>query len=1070
MIYPPRAYYCSNVSNQSAQALEEDVRAPASRRAASTGGIGLSSVSSNDNDQRSYSPSSQAWEPGMPLPPPPPGPPPAGNRSQSMSRTFGNASLSSRGSDPSDGSETMMAAPAPRRPVQHGTRLGPIPPTPAGWIDDDARHAARSPMPNGLSLDTSSVPKQSSDGEMSRVATMARHELGQRGIRERRIEGRVRSEGLQVMRSAVEPRSTPWSTPSKSDAPAPPDLVLPSNHGSISRRRAVRKSPQLDRKFHSPRSPGDGVFGRVSSSSQSKTKGQLNGSESPAGGRAPQASANTPPFSPSIEGLDNQSSKSQPHDATSKALPTPPTQRNGEDSFAHGSAGLTIFANSNDRPVSHILHAPNEDMKLQPLSPSRTPSDAPKPSKISQPSEADDFATASIDRHKKFIEHEMNATDDRERLELFSAFIINESRLRRDRYSSAFDSMAGEIFDLTRDIWRPYNGGRCSTTPTGPLDSQHDRQNHDVKNTSSMGSSCNPTPRDEMDSSSNQVRTRDGQSWSGYQPVLSPIPSMAMSAVPDDEDSRGRSASRWWEASINGSLGHGSRIERTKRESKYMGVPKEAREGLQWHSDTASLSNGGVAGPSDSTSSSYGLNEYPPEKTGWHDQIEPSVAPSPQATGYLRSTPNTPDPYKLDISRLVTLPPPYPRHHPALNNNHPELASIRTNLRLLNDREGLANVRMSHREKLTATSQRDVEATENRRIHLRSRIQDQIKEGAMSFAQAAKAEADFEALETRKISERAQSDYHAFEKDVFGPLQALYSKNILKANTSIDHLKSGLFKDAQSSDPTSTQVEGDEEPELLEKLTLLKWFFEAREHLHIELFEMEKERSEYYKNVVVVPYRLAGSEDKAYDAEQFFFRDNRDRKLEFEKQAVQRFEDVLSVIEENVTRGVEDQLSAFWDIAPGLLATVQKVPQNLSNLDILIPTQEYAENLSYYDFPAQYLHSLLIHAEKSAYQFIESQTNLLCLLHEVKNCVMIAGSRLLEMQRQLAGEDFSSVEREMKAVRDHEERRLTDDLKEKVALVEGQWGEALGKGLEDCKHRVKLFLVEQGGWDDNLQE
>ena len=1027
-------------------------------------------MSSKNNDQRSHSPSSQAWEPGMPLPPPPPGPPPAENRSQSMSRTFGNTSLSSYSTDSSVGSDTAMAAPAPRRPVQHGTRLGPIPPTPAGWIDDDARHAVRSPMANGLSLDTSSVPKESSDGEMSRAATLARHELGQRGIRERRIEGRVRSEGQQVMRSAIEPRSNPWLKSAKSDAPGPPDLVLTSNHGSISRRRAVRKSPQLDRKFHSPRSPEEGTLGRGSSSSHSEIKTQLNGSGSPGSGQTPEPPATTPSFSPSVEGLGNHASKSQPYDASSKALPTPPTQRNREGNPGYDSAELAILASSNDRPVSHILHAPNEEMKLQPLNPSRTPSDVAKPSKTTQPSEVDGFALASIDRHKKFIEHEMKAIDDRERLELFSAFIINESRLRRDRYSSAFDSMAGEIFDLTRDMWRSYNGGRRSTTPTGPLDSQHDRQNHDLKSSLSMDSSCNFTPRVEIDSPNNQVRARDGQSWSGYQPVLSPIPSMAMSAVPDDEDSRGRSASRWWEASINGSLGHGLRIERTKRESKYMGVPKEVREGLQWHSDITSQSNGGIEGPSGSTSSSYGPNDYPPEKSGWHSQIEPSNTPSSQAIGYLRSTPNTPDPYKLDISRLVTLPPPYPRHHPALNNNHPELASIRTNLRVLNDREDLADVRRSHREKLAITSQQDVEATENRCLHLRSRIQDQIKEGVISFAQAAKAEADFEALESRKISERAQSDYHTFEKDVFSPLQAHYSKNILKANTSIDHLKSGLFKDAQSSDPTSTQVEGDEQPELLEKLTLLKWFFEAREHLHTELFEMEKERSEYYKNVVIAPYRLAGSEDKVHEAEQFFFRDNRDRKLEFEKQAVHRFEDILSVVEENVTRGVEDQLSAFWDIAPGLLATVQKVPQNLSNLDILIPSQDYAENSSYYDFPTQYLYSLLVHAEKSAYQFIESQTNLLCLLHEVKNCVMVAGSRLLEMQRQLAGEDHISVEREMKAARDHEERRLTDDLKEKVALVEGQWGEALGKGLEDCKHRVRLFLVEEGGWDDNLQD
>ena len=998
----------------------------------------------------------------MPLPPPPPGPPPTGNRSQSMNRTFDNPSLSTRRTGFANASENAVAAPAPRRPIQHGTRLGPVPPTPAGWIDDDARQINGSPMTVGLSLDTSSAQNPSSGSEMSRAATLARHEHRHRGIRERRNEGRASNEGGQDVKSAIEPRNNPWSKIARSDAPAPQDLVLTSNHGSISRRRAIRKSPHFDKKFNSPRSPGIGTIGKAPPTSHSKAKDKLDDLDSPAKRYAPEPLTTTPPFSPLPGSSDTHAHKAALCTSSSKALPTPPMQRSEED-----------FSIKN-RPVSHILHAPNEDMELQPLSPSKSLSDVPNSSMLAKGHEGDHFAKSSIDRHRKFIELEMNATDDRERLELFSAFIINESRLRRDRYSSAFDSMAGEIFDLTRDLWRSYNSGRRSTTPTAPADSQHDGRNEELRSiVSTVDSECNFTPSSEIDSASStgtQPRARDGQLWSGYQPVLSPIPSMAMSVVPDDQDSRGRSASRWWEASINGSTGQGIRIERTKRESKYMGVPKEVREGLQWHSSAMFQSNGGIAGPSDSPPSIFGPNEYPPEKAGWHDQYGSSAVPSCQASDYLKSTPNTPESYKLDISRLVTLPPPYPRHHPAVNNNHPELASIRTNLRLLNDREGLEHIKQSYRERLADTSRRERDAIENRRLHLRSRIQDQIREGIMSFAQAAKAEADFEASESRGSSERAQADYQIFEKEVFNPLHALYSENILKATTSIDHLKSSLFKDAQSSDPTTTQVEGDEQPELLEKLTLLKWFFEVREQLHVEFFELEGERSEQYKNVVVVPYRLASNEEKVHEAEQFFYNDRRERKLDFEKQTICRFEEFLSAIEENVTRGVEDQLSAFWDIAPGLLATVQKVPQDLAGLDVLIPSQEYVENPSYYKFPTQYLYSLLAHAEKSTYQFIESQTNLLCLLHEVKNCVMIAGSRLLEMQRQLEGEDYGSVDREMKAVRNLEERRLTDDLKEKVALVEGQWGEALGKGLEDCKDRVKLFLAEQGGWDDNLEE
>ena len=176
----------------------------------------------------------------------------------------------------------------------------------------------------------------------------------------------------------------------------------------------------------------------------------------------------------------------------------------------------------------------------------------------------------------------------------------------------------------------------------------------------------------------------------------------------------------------------------------------------------------------------------------------------------------------------------------------------------------------------------------------------------------------------------------------------------------------------------------------------------------------------------------------------------------------------MNVIEQNVTRGVETQLSAFWDIAPGLLAIVQQVPRNLQGFGVLVPPQEYEETPAYHDFPLQYLYTLLAHAGRSAYQFIESQINLLCLLHEVKTGVMTAGSRLLETQRLLEGEDLAGVNQEMKAIRADEERRLTDDLKEKVGEVERQWKEALGKGLEDCKERVKAFLEESGGWEEGL--
>jgi hypothetical protein len=118
----------------------------------------------------------------------------------------------------------------------------------------------------------------------------------------------------------------------------------------------------------------------------------------------------------------------------------------------------------------------------------------------------------------------------------------------------------------------------------------------------------------------------------------------------------------------------------------------------------------------------------------------------------------------------------------------------------------------------------------------------------------------------------------------------------------------------------------------------------------------------------------------------------------------------------------------------------------------------------------QYLYSLMGHCEKSTYQFIESQTNLLCLLHEVKSGVTIANCRLMKTQRVAQGEDEDEVERELRAVEKDEEVRLTDDLKEKVRCVEELWSSALGAELTGVKDRIRRFLVEQGGWDDEASE
>jgi hypothetical protein len=870
------------------------------------------------------------------------------------------------------------------------------------------------------------------------------------GIRERRSESRA-------ARERIEPSNNPWAQDLEISSTKPANLDLETG---LSRRGAITKGTPRSGGIRSPRSAH-----LVDEPGSSNSTPRMIAHH----GAAP-VSAPTPPFSPGTETPD----RLYPHKAVaslpSKALPTPPICTYGDED----GSSLTIESGVANRPVSHMSNQTTPRLDESNI---HTP----------KPAARDVFAQAAMARHQTFIEKESAAETDQDRLDLFAEFIVTESRIRRDRYSGAFDAMAGDIVDLTRDLWRSYGTtGRRSATPSAQVtpsilsgrrsqasvagESPDTRPSVSVPTTaaspaSSMG---NFTPHTEpaSPSSVSSQKARD-MSWNNnYHPSLSPIPSMAMSTIPDEEGSRGRSASRWWESEDSSVGGGGRRVERSKRESKYMSLQKDARESLQWAGEDQHT-------PKQQASSSsrlrYSADEYPPEKVGMHEDAE--HLQHEKSHGYYQpSTPAKPDPRKLDVSRLVTLPPSYPRHHPAVNNSHPDLASIRSGLRSISDLEEVKNTKGTFVTKIDARKEQESTSLSERRAELRYNIQDNVRAGVMTFADAANAESDFDRREHQRAQGVVQWIFDTFQTEVANPLHAMFCERITKVSASMEHLRGRLSSEAQDTNPNQTQEEGDEKPELLEILTLLKWLFEAREILHKEMFELENERNDLYRDIIVLPYIQAKNDQKVNEATSFFQRDAQDRRVAFEKDILKRYEDVMAVIEQNVTRGVEAQLSAFWDIAPDLLAIVQQVPLRLHNFEVLVPPQEYEETPAYHDFPLQYLYSLLAHAGRSAYQFIESQINLLCLLHEVKTGVMIAGSRLLETQRLLEGEDLAGVDQEMKAIRADEERRLTDDLKEKVGLVESQWNEALGQGFEECKTRVESYLVEQGGWDDSLRE
>lgn len=207
-------------------------RAPAARRAASTGHMFPATSSSSSphrpvptNDSGRSSPEGASWRPGMPLPGPPPGPPPPGARSQSLNRFPATSSRSN-----SVTSEQESSTPPPqRRAAAQPSTLGPVPPTPADWNDnDDLETAIRSIEQAHGSHISSYQPLRINTGAIHDSTTQrpSRRDASTDGLRERRSKSRAAREGSSS--NVMSPIS---------DDSRPSDFVASTSSGSISQRR-----------------------------------------------------------------------------------------------------------------------------------------------------------------------------------------------------------------------------------------------------------------------------------------------------------------------------------------------------------------------------------------------------------------------------------------------------------------------------------------------------------------------------------------------------------------------------------------------------------------------------------------------------------------------------------------------------------------------------------------------------------------------------------------------------------------------------------------------------------------
>lgn len=648
--------------------------------------------------------------------------------------------------------------------------------------------------------------------------------------------------------------------------------------------------------------------------------------------------------------------------------------------------------------------------------------------------ESNAFILEANHRHHSFLLRESQANTDLERLQLFTEFIVKEAQIRRQRYPAPFVEGTFDASDSKQRLFAENAEDGDMETPalSGDKDELADE-----------GAAVDLSQRS------------DTLWWKDYRPALSPIASMSN----DEISSRGRTASRWWQSQTGSETDGGTKkMKRTKRESKYMGLSALSLEEVLSEGATPTIID-----ETYQTGDTYPDDKANPEAFGVY-QVEPGARAVDRT---LQSPFNT---TALDISRFITLPPPYPRHHPGINNSHPTLSTYRSAVRTLSDLSEVERRRSRHNVSVEALRTEHKRKTAEEQRSFKANIQAQINEGSITYAEAGEAE---QALRLEEhMSEKAclQSEFDTLQDVVINPMHDMLQGRAVQLSAHISELTEKLVEETRTQNPDRPQQEGDAMPELLEYLTQLKWLFETREHIHKEVFDLLSERNDKYKAIVLLPYRQAHNLDKIRDTEDFFARDSFQRQKPFYEQSLARYRDFAELVADNVGKEVDLQSSAFWDIAPGLLSLVQKIPDDFDHLGpIAIPEAEYVENPVYYRFPQQYLYTLLDHAEKSTYQFIESQISLHCLLHEVKGSLLGAEFRTAEVSKAREALEGPVVGADPQAIREAQEKSATAELKQQVTMIEQQWLEALGSALQGKKTQVRGFLESVGGWDESLQ-
>src|SRR5690606_27955786 len=169
---------------------------------------------------------------------------------------------------------------------------------------------------------------------------------------------------------------------------------------------------------------------------------------------------------------------------------------------------------------------------------------------------------------------------------------------------------------------------------------------------------------------------------------------------------------------------------------------------------------------------------YPPEK-GHRNEQSPRPAQQNMVSRPIQ-TPRTTRPRitRLDILPLLTLLPPYPSMYPAVNNQHPKLASFRNLVRNLNEMEEVDRPQKTYEEENNRMLEANtVEALERRRQHS-ERLQKLYSSGQLTFIELSQLTTQSDESEKRKLQELMKSSFDKYNAEVVEPVYKTLTERI----------------------------------------------------------------------------------------------------------------------------------------------------------------------------------------------------------------------------------------------------------------------------------------------------